>query len=173
MARPNSYKTRRQLVHCRIDVVTTRRNVVVNPSSLVQNSQTTRALSYRCRDYSKKCRSKGCQSFRTQVISYLLWSFHTYFLVISYPVTTISYPGHFVPILVISYLGQLGTKWLYGGQFVPKSFRNLFGHFLPIFGHFVPSKDGWMDGWMDGLTNGWTDVFWLKWQINVLLLIVT
>ena len=38
----------------------------------------------------------GCQSFRTQVISY--------------PVTTISYPGHFVPILVISYLGQLGTK---------------------------------------------------------------
>ena len=58
MARPNSYKTRRQLVHCRIDVVTTRRNVVVNPSYLVQNSQITRALSYRCRDYSKKCCSK-------------------------------------------------------------------------------------------------------------------
>ena len=58
MARPNSYKTNRQLVHCRIDIVTTRRNVVVNPSYLVQNSQTTRALSYRCRDYPKKCRSK-------------------------------------------------------------------------------------------------------------------
>ena len=58
MARPSSHKTRRQLVHCRIDVVTTRRNVVVNPSYLVQNSQTTRALSYICRDYSKKCRSK-------------------------------------------------------------------------------------------------------------------
>ena len=42
VARSNSYKTRRQLVHCRIDVVTTRRNVVVNPSYLVQNSQTTR-----------------------------------------------------------------------------------------------------------------------------------
>ena len=39
MARSNSYKTRRQLVHCRIQVVTTRRNVVVNPSYLVQNSQ--------------------------------------------------------------------------------------------------------------------------------------
>ena len=49
-------------------------------------------------------------SFRTQVISYLLWSFRTYFLVILYPVTTILYPGHFVPILVILYLGQLGTK---------------------------------------------------------------
>ena len=57
MARPNSYKTRRQLVHCRTDVVTTRRNVVVNPSYLVQNSQTTCELSYRCRDYSKKDRS--------------------------------------------------------------------------------------------------------------------
>ena len=55
MARPNSYKTRRQLVHCRIDIVTTRRNVVVNSSYLEQNSQTTRTLSYRSRDYSKKC----------------------------------------------------------------------------------------------------------------------
>ena len=80
----------------------------------------------------------GCQPFRTQVISYLLWSFRTYVLVISYPVTTISYPGHVVPILVISYLGQLGTKWLHSGQFVPKLFRTHFGH-------FVPSKDGWMD----------------------------
>ena len=26
---------------------------------LVQNSQTTRALSYRCRDYPKQCRSKS------------------------------------------------------------------------------------------------------------------
>ena len=58
MARLNSYKTRRQLVHCRIDVVITRRNVVENPSYLVQNPQTTRALSYICCSYSKKCRSK-------------------------------------------------------------------------------------------------------------------
>ena len=57
MTHSNSYKTHRQLVHCRIDVVTTRRNVV-NPSYLVQNSQTTHVLSYRCRYYSKKCRSK-------------------------------------------------------------------------------------------------------------------
>ena len=49
-------------------------------------------------------------SVRTQVILYLLWSFHTYLLAISYPVTIISYPGDFVPILVISYLGQLGMK---------------------------------------------------------------
>ena len=92
----------------------------------------------------------GCQSFRTQVISYLLWSFRTSFLVISYPVTTISYPGHFVPSLVISYLGQLGTKWLYGGQFVPKCFRTLFGHFVPILVISYRAK-------MDGLTNGLTD----------------
>ena len=59
MARPNSYKTRRKLTHCRIDVVTTRRNAVVNPSYLVQNSQTTRALSYICRYYPKKCLSKS------------------------------------------------------------------------------------------------------------------
>ena len=109
---------------------------------------------------------QGCQSFRTQVISYLLWSFRTYFLAILYPVTTISYSGHFVPILVILYLGQLGTKWLYGGQFVPKSFRTIFCPFVPIFFISYPAK-------MDGLTNGRTAVFWLKWQINVLLLIVT
>ena len=90
------------------------------------------------------------RSFRTQVFSYLLWSFRTYFLVISYPVTTISYPGHFVPILVISYLGQLGTKWLYGGQFVPKSFRTLFGHFVPILVISYPEK---MDGWIDERTD--------------------
>ena len=98
------------------------------------------------------------RSFRTQVISYLLWSFHTYFLVISYPVTTISYPGHFVPILVISYLGQLGTKWLYGGQIVPKSFRTLFGHFVPTVVISYPfcsfrTQQRWMDGWIDK----WTD----------------
>ena len=106
------------------------------------------------------------RSFGTQVISYLLWSFRTYFLGISYPVTTISYPDHFVPISVISYIGELGTKRLYGGQFLPKSFRTLFGHFVPIFVISYPAK---MDGW----TNGRTGVFWLKWQINVLLLIVT
>ena len=43
------------------------------------------------------CVSDGCQPFRTQVISY---------------------PGHFVPTLVISYL--------------------LFGHFVPSNNHFVP-----------------------------------
>ena len=58
MARPNLYKTRRQLVHCRIDVVTTR----------VQTSQTTRALSYRCRNYSKKCRSKPVKSWHYIVL---------------------------------------------------------------------------------------------------------
>ena len=42
------------------------------------------------------------RSFRTQ-------PFRT-ILVISYPVTTISYPGHFLPTLVISYPVQLGTK---------------------------------------------------------------
>ena len=94
------------------------------------------------------------RSFRTQVISYLLWSFRTYVLVISYPVTTISYPGHFVPILVISYLGQVGTKWLYGGQFVPKSFRTLFGHFVPILVISYPAR---MYGWMDWRTDGRTD----------------
>ena len=58
MARPNSYKTRRQLVHGRIDVVTTQTNVVISPSYLVQNSQITHALLYRFRDYSKNGRSK-------------------------------------------------------------------------------------------------------------------
>ena len=91
------------------------------------------------------------RSIRTQVISYLLWSFRTYVLVISYPVTTISYPGHFVPILVISYLGQLGTKWLHGGQFVSKLFRTLFGHFVPILVISYPAK---MDRWIDERTDG-------------------
>ena len=83
----------------------------------------------------------GCQSFRTQVMSYLLLSFRTYFLVISYLVTTISYPGHFVPILVISYLsylGQLGTKWLYGGQFV-----------APLVFGIQTVLWRWGRGWMD------------------------
>ena len=78
-------------------------------------------------------------------------SFRTYFSVISYPVTTISYLGHFVPNLVISYLGQLGTKWLYGGRFVLKSFRTLFGHFVPILVISYPAK---MDGWVDWRTDG-------------------
>ena len=107
----------------------------------------------------------------------------------------ISYPGHFVLTLVISYL--LFRLFVpSNNHFVPRSFRTHFGHFVPKstgyemtiwwsirtqvipypfwsfrthFGHFVPSKDGWMGG----LMNGWTDMFWLKWQINVLLLIVT
>ena len=95
-------------------------------------------------------------------------SFRTYLLVISYPVTTISYPGHFVPILVISYLSQLSTKWLHGGQFVPKLFRSLFGHFVPILVISYPAK---MDGWIDERTDGRTGVFWLKCQINVSLFV--
>ena len=84
---------------------------------------------------------------RTAVSHFVSKSFRTHFLVISYRVITILYQGHFVPILVISYLGQLGTKWLYGGQFVPKSFRTLFDHFVPILVvSYYPTK---MDGWMD------------------------
>ena len=89
------------------------------------------------------------RSFRSHVISYLLWSFRTYFF------------GHFVPS---------------NNHFVPRSFRVHFGHFVPRstgyempiwwsirtqdisypfwsfrtqFGHFAPSKEGWMDGWME------------------------
>ena len=58
LARTRTKLADRQLVHCRIDVVTNRTNVVVNPSYLAQKSQATRALSYRCRDYSKKYPSK-------------------------------------------------------------------------------------------------------------------
>ena len=103
-------------------------------------------------------RTDGCQSFRTQVISY---------------------PGHFVPTLVISYL-LFGHFVPSNNHFVPRSFCTHFGHFVPRstgyemtiwwsirtqvisypfwsfythFGHFVPSNDGWMDG----LTNGWKD----------------
>ena len=104
--------------------------------------------------------NKGCQSFRTQVISY---------------------PGHFVPTLVISYL-LFGHFVPSDNHFVPRSFRTHFDHFVPSstwyemtiwwsfrtqvisypfwsfrthFGHLM---DGWMDGmgwkegWMDGLT---------------------
>ena len=45
------------------------------------------------------------QPFRTQVISYQIWS----------------------------YLGQMGTKWLYGGRFIPKSFRTQFRMYGWIF----------------------------------------
>ena len=85
------------------------------------------------------------RSFRTQVISYLLWLFCTYFF------------GHFIPS---------------NNHFVPRSFRTHFDHFVPRstgyemtiwwtihtqvisypfwsfrthFRHFVPSKDGWID----------------------------
>ena len=83
----------------------------------------------------------------------------------------ISYPGHFVPTLVISYLffGHFAPS---NNHFVPRSFRTHFGHFVPRstgyemtiwwsirtqvisypfwsfrthFCHFVPSKDGWID----------------------------
>ena len=40
--------------------------------------------------------------FVLKVISYLLLSFRTNILLISYPVTTILYPSHFVPSLIIS-----------------------------------------------------------------------
>ena len=78
------------------------------------------------------------RSFRTLVISYLFWSFHTNFGRFV-PSNNHFVPGHFVPILVSSYLYQMGTKWLHGIQFVPKSFRTQFGH-------FVPSSDVWIDG---------------------------
>ena len=100
----------------------------------------------------------GCQSFRTQVISY---------------------SGHFVPTLVIAYL-LFGHFVPSNNHFIPRSFRTHFGHFVPRwtgyemtiwwsirtqvisypfwsfrtqFGHIVPSKDGWMNG----LTNGRKD----------------
>ena len=98
-------------------------------------------------------------------------------LIIGLPV--ISYPGHFVPTLVISYL-LFGHFVPSNNHFVPRPFRTHFGHFVPRstgyemtiwwsirtqvisypfwsfrihFGHIVPSKDGWMDG----LTNGRKD----------------
>ena len=93
--------------------------------------------------------SIGCQSFRTQVISY---------------------PGHFVSTLVISYL-LFGHFVPSNNHFVPRSFRTPFGHFelrstgyemtiwwsvrtrsfRILFGHFVQQR------WMDGLTNGRID----------------
>ena len=110
----------------------------------------------------------GCQSLRTQVISY---------------------PGHFVSTLVISYL-PFGHFVPSNNHFVPRSLRTHFGHFVPSstgyemtiwwsirtqvisypfwsfrthFGHWM---DGWRDGWMDGRVDGWiderTDVFRLK-----------
>ena len=51
----------------------------------------------------------GCQLFRTQVISYR---------------------GHFVPTLVISYL-VFGHFVPINNHFVPRSFRTHFGHFVP------------------------------------------
>ena len=101
----------------------------------------------------------------------------------------ISYPGHFVPTLFNSYL-LFGHFVPSNNNFVPRSFRTHFGHFVPssagyektiwwsirtqvisyLFGHFVPILViWWMDGWIDERA----DVFWLKRQINVLLLIVT
>ena len=90
----------------------------------------------------------GYQSFRTQVISYLLWSFCTYFLVISYPVTTISCPGHFVPRSTVY---KMTLWWSIRTQVISYPFWSFRTHFC----HFVPSKDGW--------TEGRTGVFWLKW----------
>ena len=96
----------------------------------------------------------------------------------------ISYPGHFVPTLVISYL-HFGHFVPSNNHFVPRSFRTYFGHFVPrstgyemtIFGHSYPShfvpfliisypfwsfrtQQRWMDGWMDGWVGGWID----RWQ---------
>ena len=55
------------------------------------------------------CSKLGCQSLRTQVISY---------------------PGHFLPTLVISYL-LFGHFVPSNNHFVPRSFRTHFGHFVP------------------------------------------
>ena len=42
----------------------------------------------------------------------------------------------------------------YGGQFVPKSFCTLFGHFVPILVISYPAKmDRWADGWIDERTD--------------------
>ena len=88
-----------------------------------------------------------------------------------YRLPVISYQGHFVPTLVISYL-LFGHFVPSNNHFVPRSFRTHFGHFVPRstgyemtiwwsvrtqvisypfwsfrthFRHFVPSKDGWID----------------------------
>ena len=96
----------------------------------------------------------------------------------------ISYPGHFVPTLVISYL-LFGHFVPSNNHFVPRSFRTHFGHLVPSstgyemtiwwsvraqvisypfwsfrthFGHWM---DGWMHAcmhaWMEGRVNGWID----------------
>ena len=106
---------------------------------------------------------KGFQSFRTQVNLYqshslLLWSFRTQLLVISYPVTTISYPGCFVPSLVISYLGQMGMKWLYVGQFIPMSFHTHFGHLVSC----SNKMNGWVGAWVCRSVHGWVVDGWIK-----------
>ena len=92
--------------------------------------------------------SIGCQSFRTQVISY---------------------PGHFVPTLVISYL-LFGHFVPSNNHFVPRSFRTRFGHFeLRSTGYemtiwwsirtqvisypFWSFRTAKMDGWIDELTD--------------------
>ena len=133
-------------------------------------------------------------SFRTSNNHFVPRTFRTHFghfvprstgYEIDYMVV-ISYPSHFVPTLVISYL-LFGHFVPNNNHFVPRSFRTHFGHFVPrstgyemtiwwsvrtqvisvrtLFGLFVPSKmDGWMGGWvaglvgwMDGWMDGWTD----------------
>ena len=86
----------------------------------------------------------------------------------------ISYPSHFVPTLVISYL-RFGHFVPSNNHFVPRSFRTHFGHFIPrstgydMVGdsypsHFVPILVIWYPflviscpAKMDGRTDGRTD----------------
>ena len=103
------------------------------------------------------CTKFGCQSFRTQVISY---------------------PGHFIPTLVISYI-LFGHFVPSNNDFVPRSFRTHFGHFVPRLTGFemtiwwsirtqvisypflvisypfwsFRTQHRWMDGWIDERTD--------------------
>ena len=99
------------------------------------------------------------RSFRIQSHFVPFWSFRTHFLVISYPVTSISLDQlanlHSV---ILRYLvplpcgGATEYRWRYSiNHFVPRSFRTYFGHFVSKLGtklllkvnsypsHFVPS----------------------------------
>ena len=108
---------------------------------------------------------------------------HIYYLklvksMLNFWLPVISYPGHFVPTLVISYL-LFGHFVPSNNHFVPRSFRTHFGHFVPRstgyemiiwwsirtqvisypFDHFIPMFVISYPAKMDGLTNGRTGVF--------------
>ena len=72
MAQPNSYKTHRQLVHCRIDVETPRRNVVV-----------TRHISYKTRRQLVHCRIDVVTTQRNVVVNPLYLGMIPYYVAAS------------------------------------------------------------------------------------------